>query len=129
MEQHAPVRQNGGKSRLIKRVDTEQRTVQIDAKRQAQGSQLTGGCGLDAMQQFRQIGLGRVNDFLCRLLAGRGKLCAVPCYASATGSRLARTLSTRRPSISSTSNRQPEKTMRSPTRGTRRKSARTRPAS
>ena len=47
---------------------------------------------------------------------------------SAAGSRPASTFSTRRPSISSTSNRQPPNTMRSPARGTRRSSASSRPA-
>ena len=50
-------------------------------------------------------------------------------HASAAGSRPAITLSTRRPSISSTSNRQPPNTIRSPTAGTRRSSASSSPAS
>lgn len=50
-------------------------------------------------------------------------------HASAAISRLARTLSTRRPSIARTSNRQPANTIRSPTRGTRRSNANSSPAS
>ncbi len=50
-------------------------------------------------------------------------------YASASVSRLARTFTTRRPSTSSTSNNHPPNTILSPTRGTRRSSASSSPAS